>query len=811
LSAREGSRTPLRARERHADVATRSLSFAVIASSLLVTAAALLGLEFRQHGLAVVWPAAGIVTGLFLLTPEHQRWPVTGAIAVGLFCGNLLGGRPLSINLMFVVANLAEAWLIALLASRWIGAPVQLQTLRQVSRFVAAVAITVSAGGAVGAAIMNYLPEIGTDYLGNWNAWVRSRGIGMLTVAPAVVALGSMRRQALQRAWRDGTSTFAALIGIVVSSYVMVSADWVRNDLLALLLLLALVYPLVLFVAARSEPAWTHLSLLLLTLVVVWRIGHGGGIFHGSVGVAQAFLFVSSLWALTLGVVMEQQRRTRELAQASECSMREALAAGRGFTFDWDPRTDRVTRVDPHHILAPFASESGAAFFERLLPADRNRLRQLIAHLSPTNPMYETTFGVCHPDGRIVWLQERGVGEFDETGGLCRLQGLTMDVTDRREAEEALLEADRKKDRFIATLAHELRNPLAPIRTAAELLRAAGAGPAEIAWSREVIERQVDHMAALLDDLLDVARITLGKLEVRKQWVSLDAIVEAAVEVARPLIDTRAIRLAIDLPVPAPQLEADPLRLGQVISNLLTNAAKYADAGGLITLAARVHDDSVDIIVRDDGIGIPREALGSIFAMFSQVESATERSHGGLGIGLALVKGLVERHGGTVSAHSDGPGTGSEFVVTLPCITPAPARAAATEEHPPTAHTSGRHILVVDDNRDAADSLALLLGLEGHEVRVAYAGRAALQTANEFTPDVAVLDLGLPDMSGYEVARQLRQNPALTGITLIALTGWGQQEHRRRALDAGFDHHVTKPVDIVQLGRLLGGGSPRTG
>ncbi|MGI9247223.1 MAG: hybrid sensor histidine kinase/response regulator, partial [Steroidobacteraceae bacterium] len=547
----------------------------------------------------------------------------------------------------------------------------------------------------------------------------------------------------------------------------------------------------------------TYVALLLVTLVVVWRLGHGGGIFRDSAEVAQAFLFVSSLWSLTLAVVMEQQRRDRDQAQRSERSMSEALAAGRGFTFDYDPQRDEVVRADPNDILAPFSRESGASFFERILPENRERLRRAIGDLSPSRPMYEITYGSRRPDARIVWLQERAVGEFDANGALRRLQGLTMDISAQHGAEEALREADRKKDRFIATLAHELRNPLAPIRTAAELLGAARAGPTEIAWARQVIKRQVGHMSDLLDDLLDVARVTRGKLDLRKQRLRLDSAVETAVEAARPLIDGRRIRLDVDLPVPAPMLEADPLRLSQIISNLLTNAAKYSDPGGSIRLRARVHDDTVDISVRDDGIGIPAEALDSIFQVFSQVEGTSSRSQGGLGIGLSLVKGLVELHGGRVAVHSDGPGKGSEFTVSMPCLRQEQVPSTPAEGKPATQPVAGRRILVVDDNRDAADSLSLLLGLEGHEVRVAYAGRAAVEVAHQFRPHIAILDLGLPDLSGYDVARLLRQDPALANVRLIALTGWGQEEHRRRALEAGFDHHITKPVDLAVLGQLL--------
>jgi len=787
------------------DLGPRPALTIVLAVFSLAFAAALLGLAFRSGGIAIVWPAAGIVTGLWLITPTDRRGAVLTGLVLGLFAGNLAAGRALLVNLMFVAANLAEAWLIGRLLARWIGKPVRLMTLPQVGWFILAVALTVTVGGAVGAAALVALPDGGLDYMQNWTMWVRSRGVGLLTVVPAVVALGSMTPQLLARQWREARGALLALVALLGVTLVIVSSGTGGNGVLGLLLLLALVYALVLVIAARSEPVWSYVALLGVTVIVVWRLGRGGGVFGHSVVAAQAFLFLSSLWVLTLGVVMQQQRQARERVQQSERSMRQALASGRGFTFEYDPHEDHIVREDPDRILAAFVTETGTSFFERVVPEDRVRLRQLVASLRPDRPMYETTYGSRRPDGRVIWLQERGVGEFDARGALVRLQGLTMDVTARREAEEALRQSARMKDRFIATLAHELRNPLAPIRTAAELLGSTRAGPSDLEWARRVIQRQVGHMGSLLDDLLDVARITRGKLDLRRQRVQLKSVIDTAVEVARPMIDSRSQQLTLDVPNPTTMLDADPLRLAQVISNLLTNAAKYSDDRGRIALGAKVDGPRLVVTVSDDGIGIPAEALPTLFEMFAQVEGTAERSAGGLGIGLSLVKGLVELHGGTVTAQSSGHGLGSVFTVTLPCVcAPAadPESPGASGSIPPSP---ARRLLIVDDNRDAADSLAMLLEFEGHDVRTAYTGQQAIETAQSFKPEIVVLDLGLPDLSGYEVAQHMRSDPGLGQVRLIALTGWGQDEHRRRALEAGFDHHLTKPVDPDQLQALLRG------
>jgi CheY-like chemotaxis protein/two-component sensor histidine kinase len=377
-------------------------------------------------------------------------------------------------------------------------------------------------------------------------------------------------------------------------------------------------------------------------------------------------------------------------------------------------------------------------------------------------------------------------------------------------AEEASREADRRKDEFLATLAHELRNPLAPIRNALEVQRLAGDDRPAVERSRQMMERQLRQMVRLVDDLLDVSRITRGKLELQRERVDLAAVVGSALETSRPLIDASKHQISVSLPQRPLTLEADAVRLAQVVSNLLNNAAKYTPEGGRIWLSAEAEAGSAVIRVRDTGLGIPGEMLGRVFDMFMQMDQSLERAQGGLGIGLTLVKRLVEMHGGTVEAHSDGPGKGSELVVRLPLAageaeTDALARAAgdARKQPPPS-----RRILVVDDNQDSADTLAMLLELHGNEVQVAYDGPEALAAARDFGPEVVFLDIGLPGMDGYEVARQMRAEPLLGKAMLVAQTGWGQEEDKQRALDAGFDHHLTKPVDPAALDGLLASYEP---
>ncbi|MET0553932.1 MAG: ATP-binding protein [Vicinamibacteria bacterium] len=389
---------------------------------------------------------------------------------------------------------------------------------------------------------------------------------------------------------------------------------------------------------------------------------------------------------------------------------------------------------------------------------------------------------------------------FAERDLLVRVRNLAF----ARQAREALRLADRQKDDFLATLAHELRNPLAPIRHAARISRMPRATEEQVAWSHGVIERQVEHMARLLDDLLDASRITRGKLELRRERLSLNESLAAAVETARPLVEGRGHRLTVALPAPPVTVDADPVRLAQVFGNLLTNAAKYTDPGGQIHVRARVAGDEVAVNVEDSGIGIAPEVLPRIFEMFSQATSAIERSEGGLGIGLALARGLVLLHQGRIEARSAGLGRGSEFVVTLPVAGLGATAAPAA----PSASPAGPHalrVLVADDNRDSADSLAVFLQISGHDVRTARSGREAVEMAAAFGPQVALLDIGMPGMNGYEVARHLRAQPGGDRLLLVAVTGWGQEEDKRLAREAGFDHHLRKPVDPDGLGRLLAG------
>lgn len=378
------------------------------------------------------------------------------------------------------------------------------------------------------------------------------------------------------------------------------------------------------------------------------------------------------------------------------------------------------------------------------------------------------------------------------------------DVSALRERADELAEANRHKDEFLATLAHELRNPLAPIRNAVQYLGMDGLTERDVKTGRDVISRQVTVMVRLIDDLLDMSRISRNTLDIRKQRILLASILDGAVESSRSLILEGGHELTIHLPQEPLELEADPIRLGQVFLNLLNNSAKYTKRGGHIWLTADREGSDAVISVRDNGIGIPADMLPRIFEMFTQVDRSLERSQGGLGIGLTLVRRLVDLHDGTIEARSDGLDQGSEFVVRLPVLQP-PLETPPTSDGPRAASLSGSRILVVDDNKDSADTLGMLLRLKGNEIRTANDGLEAVQVAETFHPELVLLDIGLPKLNGYDVARRIRQQPWGRDMILVALTGWGQDEDRRRSQEAGFNFHVVKPVELSALESLLAG------
>ena len=428
--------------------------------------------------------------------------------------------------------------------------------------------------------------------------------------------------------------------------------------------------------------------------------------------------------------------------------------------------------------------------------------------LSPRGPDSPTAVWAMNALGNVTVLDEpvRVMTLVSTLQTAMKARARQYELRDRL---ETLRQSDRHKDEFLATLSHELRNPLAPIRNALHVLRLAGADEETRRRVVDTMERQVGNVIRLVDDLLELSRINQGRIELRKERIKLTTVVRSALESSAPLVEAAGHELIVIEPREPVLLYADPVRLIQVIANLLNNAAKYTERGGRIVLSARAEGGEAVISVQDNGVGLPSDMLARIFEMFVQVDASRERSRQGLGIGLTLVKRLVELHDGEVDARSEGPGKGSEFIVRLPAL--ADQRVARSNAAPrPTPATDRRRgdmarfrILVVDDHHDASDSLATLLRLLGHEVRVAYDGVAGLEAAASFKPQVALLDIGMPGMDGIELGTRLRRDPAFEGMLLIALTGYGRDEDRRRSSEAGFDAHLVKPADVAALNALL--------
>ena len=507
-----------------------------------------------------------------------------------------------------------------------------------------------------------------------------------------------------------------------------------------------------------------------------------------------------------LHVMRGERAQVEQALRLSEERLAAALRAASMAYWVWDPATDTVNASDTLDELLGLPPgkrlDSGVRGFELVHPDDRPAHRAKSEAAAREGGTWHQDFRIIRPrDGKVVWLTERAHVTHDAHGNRV-MAGLVWDVTERKLLESSLQDADRRKDEFLATLAHELRNPLAPLRNGLQIARLTSKADSPFQRTIEMMERQLTHLVHLVDDLLDVGRISSGKIELRRDTITLADILTSSAEAARTAIDAHNHELIIEAGVEDLWVEGDFDRLTQIFLNLLTNAAKYTERGGKIELRVTRQGTSAVVSVTDNGIGIPSADLSHVFELFSQVRLHQGRAEGGLGIGLSIVRKLVEMHQGTVSAFSEGSGKGSTFTVSLP-LAPGGARSQIQVDvrHPPAV--SPRRILVVDDNADAANSLAMLLEHQGHEVSTAHDGAEALVKARKLRPHLVFLDLGMPRMGGLEAAACLRSSSNGEPMTLVALTGWGQQQDHERTRAAGFDWHLLKPIDPNDLAKVL--------
>jgi len=824
-----------------------------VAAAYFVAARLGLSLATLAEQVSIVWPASGIALAVLLLF-GYRFWP---GIAVGAFLVNWGTHEPPAVALGIAAGNTLEAVLGAWLLRQGRGFGNSLERLRDVLALVALAAglsTTVSATIGVTSLCLGGV-QSWDDFAPLWWLWWLGDATGNLIVAPAVLTWAAGPR--LRWDPRGLAEAICLLLSLgLVGAVIFGGPPPSRANPLAYT-----IFPFVVWAAVRFEQRGVATVVPLALAVAIVGTLNGLGPFAG--GTLQAnliqlhlYMAVVAVTALCLGAAVAERRlaeRRRGVGYAATAVLVEAAslpeAAPRLLrviceNLDWDvgalwsvDRQAQLVRcVEVWHDTRTHVPEFEAATRGRTFTAwsglpgrvwssgratwiadvtrDANFPRAEIAvreglHGALGFPILlgPEVLGVIEffsrriqqPDDDLLNMLAAIGGQV----GLC-IERLRLEQELRDRAEQ-LADADRRKDEFLAVLAHELRNPLAPIRNALHILKMPAADAATIGHAKELMGRQVQNLMRLVDDLLDVSRIMRGRIELRKERIDLAAAVERAVETAAPTIKDARHELTVSLPTEPLTVEADPVRLAQAIGNLLHNAAKYTEPGGRIALIAEREGEQAVVHVRDSGIGIGAEMLPKIFDLFVQADRALNRAQGGMGIGLTLVRTLVQLHGGSVKVKSDGPGKGSEFVIRLPTAVRAAREATCGESAPgmPPPRLPRRRVLVVDDNVDAAESLAVVLRLAGQEVRVVHDGAAALEAAHADRPDVIFLDIGMPGMDGYEVARRLRDDPVLRGAVLVALTGWGQPEDRRRSREAGFDHHIVKPVDPDVMQTLL--------
>lgn len=775
----------------------------LVAAAYVVTARMGLSLAFVAEQVTVVWPPTGIALSAVLLL-GFRIWP---AIFVGAFIANILTNAPPLTSLGIATGNTLEAVGGAFLLNRFVGFRPSLERFRDVFGliFFGAVASTaVSATIGVVSLCATGLQRW-AQFGPLWGVWFLGDGMGDILVAPLVLSLaGGGCRQRL----RSRVPEFAGLIGILIALDLFVFGGF--NVGPGFLSPHYAIFPILIWAAMRFGVCGTAIGAFTTATMAVLGTVRGFGPFTGgaineNLISLQLFMFIAGVTGLLMAVSETGRGRAQGSLQSSEERYRSLVLASSQVVWSTTAAGDVVEDLPTWRAFTGQTTEEmmGRGWMRMLHPEDIQGVSEVWERSLATRTPHQNEFRVRAADGTYRNVYARTVPVLQPDGTVREWVGTLTDITDKKKADFEIQEANQRKDEFLAMLAHELRNPLAPIRNAVEIIRTSKDDPARIDWTCEIMVRQVHHMSRLLDDLLDVSRITRGQIQLSRHSTDLKTLVERSLEAARPMMEKRELRLITDFvhgPVP---IFADATRIEQVITNLVNNAMKFTPAGGRVSVIVERDRDSAVLRVRDTGRGIAPELLPHIFDLFTQGDRSLARSEGGLGIGLTLVQNLVRMHSGTVEARSEGPGHGSEFVVRLPMQPVVPLPSAKKAERPALSPHEKKRVLVVEDNVDSAETLAAMLDVMGHEAHVAHDGTEGLEMFSRVKPSVVLLDIGLPGISGFEVAEQLRANRANQSLKIIALTGYGSDSDRQRSKAAGFDDHLVKPVDFDVLEKLL--------
>jgi PAS domain S-box-containing protein len=792
-----------------------------------------------------VWAPSGLALAALLLA-GNRVWP---GIWLGAAFANVTVQSSALAAVFIGTGNTLEAVVGASLIRHFIGVPRRFDRGEDVFKFVGLVAIASVVAATIGALSIAATGAIRwADFPAHWWTWWQGDTTGIIIVTPLILLWTDTPPQARPLSRKLEAMGFA--LGLALAAYVVVGTDVIAGTHGPSPLLLFLSFPFIIWAAFRFDEREVAATIAALCVIAIAStlVGQGpvsSDSINTSLMLLLSFIGIAAVTGLVLSAVVEERRRatqalrqardglalqvaerTRALEQTNQTLQRD-IAARAKLEEEFKRSEEKfrlmvegirdyaIFMLDPDGTVASWnagaekikgykAEEIIGQHFSRFYPQEaiESNYPQQELQIATKHGRFEDEGWRLRKDGTAFWANVIITALRDAEGRLRGFAKVTRDMTERKRVE-ALEHGEREINEFLAMLAHELRNPLAPIRNALDLMRIKSADDSTQEWSRNVIDRQLTQLTRLVDDLYDVGRITSGKITLHKEPVEINAAVLRAVESVQPLADARGHALDVRLARDPLLVDGDLARLSQVVLNLLNNAIKYTPDGGRIEVEVAAEADLAMVRVKDTGIGMGADLISKVFDLFVQGERALDRAEGGLGIGLTLVKRLVALHGGDVLALSEGRGRGSEFVVRLPALARKPAKSGAASAARPREPRGHKRVLVVDDNRDSADTMTALLLAWGHEVRTLYDGQSVISIVAEYRPDVVLLDIGLPNTNGYDLARQLRQSESSRHIVLVACTGYGQDDDRRRVREAGFDHHLLKPLESEALEKII--------